>query len=391
MPKYNLLIPMAGMGQRFLDAGYNVPKQFIYCKEKQLLDISLECVDKSDCKLIFIVRDDQISNYGVDKLLREKYSDHDIEIVATDGLTKGSVCSCLLAQEHIDNDIPLFIHTLDIQFKPHIHPSQVVDGDYDGLIFTFKSNCDNYSYALSDENGLVKKTAEKKVISDEACVGIYYFKAGHIFCRAAETMIEEDMTTKGEFYISPLYNILIDEGFEIKTKAVEKMYIFGTPSEFVFYKKNVTKSFGEKPIALCGDHSGFDTKQQFKKILDSKKITYIDFGTSLPNDCDYRYFIKQAVNSKNEDVCDFIFGFCRTGQGANMCANKFSDVRAALIYDKYSAEMSIRHNCANFFSFPSSIFEGNEDLAAETLDIIFNNTFDGGRHQVRVQELEDAS
>jgi ribose 5-phosphate isomerase RpiB len=53
--------------------------------------------------------------------------------------------------------------------------------------------------------------------------------------------------------------------------------------------------------------------------------------------------------------------------------------------------MAIRHNCANFFSFPSSIFEGNEDLAAETLDIIFNNTFDGGRHQVRVQELEDAS
>ena len=159
---------MAGMGQRFLDAGYNVPKQFIYCKEKQLLDISLDCVDKRDCKLIFIVRDDQISNYGVDKLLREKYKDYDIEIVSSEGLTRGSVCSCLLAQEHIDNDTPLFIHTLDIEFKPQIKPVDVVKRGDDGLIFTFKSNCDNYSYALSDKDGFVKKTAEKKVISDEA-------------------------------------------------------------------------------------------------------------------------------------------------------------------------------------------------------------------------------
>jgi len=347
------LIPMAGMGQRFLDAGYNVPKQFIYCQKNQLIDISLDCFDKGDCKLIFIVRDDQIANYSVDKLLREKYCDYDIEIVSTEGLTKGSVCSCLLARKHIDNDIPLFIHTLDIEFKPHIKPTQVVEGGCDGLIFTFKSNCNNYSYALV-ENGFVKKTAEKQVISDEACVGIYYFRSGSIFCSAAEEMIEKDLTTKGEFYISPLYNILIENKLRIKTKPVEKMYIFGTPSEFEFYKNNVTKSFTEKPIALCGDHSGFHAKQQFKNILKEKQIQYIDFGTFLPDDCDYRYFIKQAVNSKNEDVCDFIFGFCRTGQGVNMCANKFKGVRSALIYDKYSAEMAIRHNCANFFFSNSS-------------------------------------
>lgn len=388
MPKYNLLIPMAGMGQRFLDAGYNVPKQFIYCQKNQLIDISLDCFDKDDCKLIFIVRDDQIANYSVDKLLREKYCDYDIEIVSTEGLTKGSVCSCLLARNHIDNDIPLFIHTLDIEFKPHIKPAQVVEGDCDGLIFTFKSNCDNYSYALV-ENGFVKKTAEKKVISDEACVGIYYFRSGSIFCSAAEEMIEKDLTTKGEFYISPLYNILVENKLRIKTKPVEKMYIFGTPSEFEFYKNNITKSFTQKPIALCGDHSGFHTKQQFKNILEAKHIQYIDFGTFLPENCDYRYFVKQAVNSKNEDVCDFIFGFCKTAQGVNMCANKFKGVRSALIYDKYSAEMAIRHNCANFFSFPSSIFQDNQELASETLDIIFNNTFDGGRHQLRVQELEN--
>lgn len=391
MSKYNLLIPMAGLGQRFIDAGYTVPKQFIYCEKKQLLDISLDCVDKKECKLIFIVRDDQVSNYGVDKLLREKYKDYDVEIVCSEGLTRGSVCSCLLAEKYIDNETPLFIHTLDIEFKPSVQPKDVVNDNGDGLIFTFKSNSNNYSYALLDEDGFVKKTAEKKVISDEACVGIYYFKSGSMFCKAAKSMIEQDLTTKGEFYISPLYNLLIKDGFKIKTKPVDKMYIFGTPKEYLFYKKNVTNSWQSKPIGLCADHSGLATKEKFKKILKSKNIDYIDFGTFLEDDCDYKYFINQAVASRRDNVCGFIFGFCRTGQGVNMCANKFNGIRAGLIYDNKSAEMAVRHNCTNFFSFPSVIFENNKKLSLETLDIIFNNSFDGGRHQVRIQDLENES
>ena len=119
MKKYNLLVPMAGRGQRFVDAGYKVPKQFIHVGSEQLLDISLNCFDLTECNLIFVVRDDQISNYNVDQILKYKYG-NDITIVVTDGLTEGSTCSCLLAEDYIDNDIPLFIHTLDIEFGPKI-------------------------------------------------------------------------------------------------------------------------------------------------------------------------------------------------------------------------------------------------------------------------------
>ena len=92
--KYNLLIPMAGRGQRFVDAGYKVPKQLIYVKEKQLIDLSLESVDTSECNLIFVVRDDQICNFHIDDILKNKFGE-EISIVSTDGLTDGSVCSCL--------------------------------------------------------------------------------------------------------------------------------------------------------------------------------------------------------------------------------------------------------------------------------------------------------
>ena len=99
MKKYNLLVPMAGLGSRFKKEGYDVPKQFIHVGEKQLLDISLDCIDKSECNLIFIVRDEQVYNYNADTILKNKFGD-DIKIVVTEGLTRGSVCSCLLASNN---------------------------------------------------------------------------------------------------------------------------------------------------------------------------------------------------------------------------------------------------------------------------------------------------
>ena len=71
-----------------------------------------------------------------------------------------------------------------------------------------------------------------------------------------------------------------------------------------------------------------------------------------------------------------------------MCANKFSSIRSALVYDSFSAEMSIRHNCANFFSFPERLYT-DKAKAQEIVEIMLNNSFDGGRHQVRIQELKN--
>jgi RpiB/LacA/LacB family sugar-phosphate isomerase len=380
---------MAGLGSRFVKAGYKIPKQLIYVKEKQLIDLSLESVATTDCNLIFVVRDDQICNFHIDDILKNKFG-NEISIVVTDGLTEGSVCSCLLARDHIDNDSPLVIHTLDIQFFPTFDPSVLEGEDCDGLLLTFKSNSTNYSYVATDAAGLATKTAEKKVISPNACVGIYGFKKGSDFCAFADQMIKQDLRTNSEFYISPLYNLLIDAGLKIRTQSVEKMHIFGTPAEFQFYKNNVINKFGKKPVALCSDHSGYTAKENFKQALTELNISFIDFGTRLKTDCDYTYFIEQAVSSMNDKVCDFAFAFCRTGQGVNMCANKFKGIRSALAYDEFAIEMAIRHNCANFFSIPARFFDKQDgkDRAIVFLKICKENSFDGGRHQSRVQSLE---
>ena len=383
--KPNILIPMAGLGSRFVKEGFKVPKQIINVKDKHLIDISLDCLDYKDCNLIFVVRDEHVYNHHMDELLKKKFGD-DITIVVLDKLTDGSVCSCLYAEDYIDNDAPLIIHTLDIEFRPVFNPHVMNELDADGLILTFKSNSINYSYAQIDDDGYVIKTAEKKAISSNACVGIYGYKKGSDFCKYAKEMIDKNLRTKNEFYISPLYNLLIDDGKKIVTDSVEKMHIFGTPDEYNFYKENVTQRIGDKPIALCSDHSGFETKEQFKGILDANRLEYIDFGTILNKDCDYRDYIAQAAKAIQDKDCHFGFGFCRSGQGVNICANKYKGIRSALIYNEYSMEMSIRHNCANFFAIPAMNMD--KQTLARYLRIARDNTFDGGRHQIRIQELE---
>ena len=376
---------MAGIGSRFLDKGYKIPKQLISIKDKQLIDLSMDSINYKDCNLIFVVRDEYIYNHNIDVILRQKFGD-DITVITLDHVTQGSVCSCLYAKSYIDNDTPLIIHCLDVEFRPVFNPQIIDELSTDGLLLTFKSNSVNYSYSETDDKGLLIRTAEKKVISDSANVGIYVFSKGSDFCFYAEKMIEEKITTNNEYYIAPLYNILAKDAKKISTKGVEKMHIFGTPEEYEFYKNNVHKVIDDRPIALCCDHSGFKLKEEFKKILTEENLNYFDFGSATDKDCDYKDFINLATRSMQEKDCDYGFGFCRTGQGVNISANKIKNIRSALVYDNYSMEMAIRHNCANFFSIPTKIT--TVDMLREYIKICKTVSFDGGRHQKRVQELE---
>ena len=135
--KVNVLIPMAGLGQRFVDAGYKIPKQLIKINQEHLIEKSMNCLDLSQCNLIFVVRDDHIYKFNMDKILRNKFG-KDIKVVVTNGLTEGSVCSCLLAREYINNNDPLIIHTLDVEFMPQFSPINFDVKGRDGLILTAK-------------------------------------------------------------------------------------------------------------------------------------------------------------------------------------------------------------------------------------------------------------
>ena len=383
MKKYNMLIPMAGKGSRFSDEGYVMPKQLIMVDGTQMLDWSLRSINLDECNLIFAIRQEHISNFSLDTILKSRYGG-DIKIVVVEELTDGSVSTCLLAKKYIDNDEPLLIYTLDVFFEPRFNPSDMPEDD--GFLLTFKSNNDGYSYAQLNKDGIVIKTAEKEVISENAAVGVYGYKTGKSFVKYAEKMISENTRTKGEFYVCPLYNIMIEDGLKVTTKSVEKMHLMGTPSELDFFTSHTLKRFGKKPIALCSDHSGFDLKEKAKKVLENHNLKYIDFGTFVNKDCDYNDYVSQAVEFVHKGECDFILASCRSGQGVNISGNKRKGIRGAVTFDEYTAEYSIRHNSANLFSIPSKYVD--EVLLDKMIKIWKETTFDGGRHMTRIQKVE---
>ena len=381
--KYNLLLPIAGKAQRFLDEGYTMPKPLIMSKDKHIIDWSMDSFDTNDCNVIFAVRLEHINNFSIDDILRRKFG-KDIKIVVVDRVTDGSVSTCLLAKDLIDNELPLIIYTPDVYFEDTFNPTEI-DAALDGFLLTFKANSPAHSYVELDDSGLATRTAEKEVISENAAVGVYYYRTGSMFVKYAEEMIEKNIRTKNEFYICPMYNLLIRDGLKVGISQVKKMHVLGTPAELEFFVNHVTNRFGEKPVALCGDHSGFNMKSLAKKVLDKNNIPYIDFGSYIKKDCDYNDYVIAAVQSIKNKTCDFGLGFCRTGQGINILANHLDGVRSALILDEYMAEYSLRHNCVNFFSIPEKYV--SEDSFDRMVKIWKESTFDGGRHMTRMKHI----
>jgi RpiB/LacA/LacB family sugar-phosphate isomerase len=383
MKKYNLLLPIAGKAQRFLDAGYTMPKPLILANHKHVIDWSLESVDYSDCNLIFIVRLDHIYNFSIDKILKQKFGD-DIQIVVLDKITRGALETCVLAEQYIDNDIPLLIYTPDVYFEPQFKPN-TIPNDSDGFLLTFLANSADHSYSQCDINGKVSRVVEKEVISEHANVGLYYFKNGKEFLKYGKEVIDENMLVKNEFYIAPMYNLMIRDDKYVTCADTEKMHVLGTPSTLEFFSERVTKKFGNKPIALACDHSGYDLKEKTKTILEMKGIEYTDVGTYVDKSCDYYDYVSQAVALIKSNDCDYAISFCRSGQGVNLAANKFDDILSALIFDSYTAEFSIKHNCANHFSIPSKYVDVK--TMEEIIDKLITTSFDGGRHFTRLKKF----
>lgn len=384
MKKYNLLVPLAGRGQRFVDEGYVVPKYMITARDKHLIDWALSSINTDECNLIFCLRQDHISNFGVDEIFRKKFG-NDIKIVVIDKITDGSVSTCLLAKEHINNELPLYIYTVDVHFQPIFVPSEMKS---DGHVLTFKSNNPAYSYVKTGDDGYGLLTAEKEVVSNNACVGVYGFKTGRMFVQYAEIMIARNLRTRNEFYITPLYNLMIADGLKVTIEEVSDMFIMGTPEEYKFFTTRVLNYFGRGFVALVSDHSGYELKEECKVILDRYNIKWIDLGCFTKKDCDQFDYVSQAIQFIKNGTCTHGIGFCCTGQAVNVAANKTDGIRSALVYDDYAAEYAVKHNCANFFAVPARIT--TPDLLEEYINIWITTRFEGGRHCARIQKIENS-
>ena len=140
-----------------------------------------------------------------------------------------------------------------------------------------------------------------------------------------------------------------------------------------------------KTIGLCSDHAGFELKEQVKAWLESKGLSYQDFGTHSTDSCDYPDYahpMAQAVEAGN--VYPGI-AICGTGNGIGMTLNKHQGIRAALCWNAEIAQLARAHNDANVLVMPGRFISWDE--AKKVLEVFFATEFEGGRHQRRIDKI----
>ena len=230
----NVLVPMAGRGSRFQQAGYTFPKPLIDVNGMPMIQRVIANLN-IDANYIFVVQKEHREKYHLDTMF--KLFVKNFTVVETDGITDGAACTVLLAKEFINNDQPLLMANADqlIEWNSNDFMYKMQEQQSDGCIITFTSAHPMFSFAKSDGNGIVTEVAEKNPISNQATTGHYYWTKGSDYVKYAEQMIDKNVRTNGEFYVCPVFNEAIQDGKRIRVKQIDKMWGIGTPEDLNYF------------------------------------------------------------------------------------------------------------------------------------------------------------
>lgn len=236
-----IVITMAGSGTRFKNAGYSVPKYQITVHGKTLFEWSMESLAAfrrpEDTYLFILRREDHASDFIREKCLEMGISR--IQIIQLEEMTDGQATTAMLGAKYWEKESPLLIYNIDTYVEAgQMHPRDFCG---DGFIPCFCGEGDHWSFVRLGEDERAAEVREKVRISDFCTLGAYYFKT----CSLYEKLYEEYYSKrtnieKGEKYIAPLYNYLIQKGKEVRISVidVEKIHVLGTPEELDYFKEH---------------------------------------------------------------------------------------------------------------------------------------------------------
>lgn len=140
-------------------------------------------------------------------------------------------------------------------------------------------------------------------------------------------------------------------------------------------------------LGIGADHGGFVLKEEIKKALSHASINFIDYGTFDDNPSDYPDIARRVVSEIQEGRINRAILICGTGIGMSVQANRFKEIRAALCYNEYTAEMARKHNNSNILVLGGRTLDN--ELAKKILHIWLNTEFEGGRHERRIKKIDE--
>lgn len=249
-----ILIPMAGAGQRFADAGYSVHKPAIMTvdratgEEKPMVvcaTADLPGVARNGSNVIYVDRTFHKTD-GVEEAIRAYYPK--ASFITIDHLTEGQACTCMLAKDRLNPEEPLLIAGCDNGMDIDRAVYEALQQECDCIVFTYRHNesvlpnPNAYGWMITDGEGNITGTSIKKAISDTpmedpAVVATFWFRRAQIFLDATEKMILEDDRINGEFYVDQVAKHVLDLGYRAKIFDIERYVGWGTPADYESYQK----------------------------------------------------------------------------------------------------------------------------------------------------------
>lgn len=237
-----IVIPMAGMSSRFFKAGYTKPKYMLEAHGETLFDHSVKSFQAYFASLpfLFIVRDVYETEAFV-KQRAQQLGINEFYVVVLNQETRGQAETVTLGLELLEQQLPDYQGAITVfnidTFRPNFKfPDVSKVGD--AYLEVFRGSGDNWSFALPENEGSTKviKTAEKNPISDLCSTGLYHFNRKQAYLDAYQAYVAKPKQEweKGELYIAPLYNLLIEKGLEVHYHLIEQSEVIfcGVPQEY---------------------------------------------------------------------------------------------------------------------------------------------------------------
>lgn len=232
----NVIVPMAGAGSRFKVAGYDMPKPFIEFNEKMMIEHVLTSFSEIKANFILVLQEKFLEEQKIQ--LGKIQQNYQVDFVTVPKLTMGAAITALASHKKINPNYDIIFADSDNIFNPddiYDFIKYARNSNLSGALLTFNSDKPCFSYAKVDNNGNFIETREKEVISNHAISGVYYFKNLEEFRDSVIDMIVDADLSRGEFYMSNVYNHLNKITNKIGVYDIEHFDCVGTPEQLSLY------------------------------------------------------------------------------------------------------------------------------------------------------------
>ena len=235
-----IIVPMAGTGNRFVQAGYEDPKPLIRINGRRIIEYILDMFSDDD-EFVFICNDVHLETTNMREVLEELKPN--AKIISMPQHKGGPVYTVQVAYDEIDDDEEVIVSYCDNPYlwcRDHFNDS-IRENDLDGCVLTHTgfhphTLASTKMAFVKDKDGLLEEIKEKECYTDNpmdehASTGIYYFRKGSYIKKYFDELVEKDINYNGEYYVTLVYNLLVEDGLTVGYYDTPYVTVFGTPDE----------------------------------------------------------------------------------------------------------------------------------------------------------------